>query len=125
MVLTFWCINSQASAEDQQATADFVNWMISSAEGKNHMVNTLGNMAPFSTFEDSEKPTDPLAQSVLAYMESGKTSVAWCFTIFPSQAFKDDLGAALLEYCNGNMTWDDVANTFKTRWAEEKAATAQ
>ena len=121
----FWCINSQASAEDQQATEDFVNWMISSAEGKNYMVNTLGNMAPFSTFEDSEKPTDPLAQSVLAYMESGKTSVAWCFTIFPSQAFKDDLGAALLEYCNGNMTWDDVANTFKTRWAEEKAAAAQ
>lgn len=121
----FWCINSQASAEDQQATADFVNWMISSAEGKNYMVNTLGNMAPFSTFADDEKPTDPLAQAVLASMESGKTSVAWCFTIFPSQTFKDDLGAALLEYCNGNMDWNGVVDTFKTRWAEEKAAGAQ
>lgn len=121
----FWCINSQASAEDQQATADFVNWMISSAEGKNYMVNTLGNMAPFSTFADNEKPTDPLAQAVLASMESGKTSVAWCFTIFPSQTFKDDLGAALLEYCNGNMDWNGVVDTFKTRWAEEKAAGAQ
>ena len=121
----YWCINSQASAEDQKATAEFVNWMISSAEGKSYMVNTLGNMAPFSTFEDSEKPTDPLAQSVLASMESGKTSVSWAFLRFPSQTFKDDLGAALLEYCNGNMTWDDVKNTFVTRWAEEKAAAAQ
>lgn len=121
----YWCINSQASAEDQQATADFVNWMISSDEGKAYMVNTLGNTAPFTTFADDEKPTDPLAQSMLASMESGKTSVAWAFTVFPSQTFKDDLGAALLEYCNGNMTWDDVASTFVTRWAEEKAASAQ
>ena len=89
------------------------------------MVNTLGNMAPFSTFADDEKPTDPLAQAVLASMESGKTSVAWCFTIFPSQTFKDDLGAALLEYCNGNMDWNGVVDTFKTRWAEEKATGAQ
>ena len=120
----FWSINSQASAEDKQAAIDFVNWMISSDEGKDYMVNTLGNTAPFTTFGDNEKPTDPLAKSMLASMESGKKAVAWSFTTFPGQAFKDDLGAALLEYCNGNMTWDDVKDTFVTRWAEEKAAIA-
>ena len=121
----FWCINSQASAEDQKASEDFVNWMISSDEGKNYMVNTLGNAAPFTTFGDDEKPSDPLAKEMYRFMESGKTSVSWNFTTFPSQAFKDDFGAALLEYCNGNMTWDDVKNTVVTRWAEEKAALAQ
>ena len=120
----FWSINSQASAEDQQASIDFVNWLISSDEGKDIMVNKLGNTAPFTTFGDDEKPTDPLAKSMLASMESGKKSVAWSFTSFPGQPFKDDLGAALLEYCNGNMKWDDVKNTFVTRWAEEKAAIA-
>ena len=88
------------------------------------MVNTLGNTAPFTTFGDDEKPTDPLAKSMLASMESGKKAVAWSFTTFPGQNFKDDLGAALLEYCNGNMTWDDVKDTFVTRWSEEKAALA-
>lgn len=121
----FWCINSQASAEDQKASEDFVNWMISSDEGKNYMVNTLGNAAPFTTFGDDEKPSDPLAKEMYRFMEGGKTSVSWNFTTFPSQAFKDDFGAALLEYCNGNMTWDDVKNTVVTRWAEEKAALAQ
>ena len=58
-------------------------------------------------------------------MENGKNSVTWNFTTFPSQAFKDDFGAALLEYCNGNMTWDEVKELVVTRWAEEKAATAQ
>lgn len=121
----FWCVNSQASPEDQQATLDFVNWMISSDAGKDYMVNDLGNAAPFSTFGDDEKPTDPLAQEMFRYMENGKSSVTWNFTTFPSQAFKDDFGAALLEYCNGNMTWEEVSELVVTRWAEEKAAIAE
>jgi len=120
----YWCVNAQASEADQKATLDFVNWMISSDAGKDYMVNKLGNSAPFSTFGDGEKPSDPLAKSMLDSMESGKTAVSWAFTVFPSQDFKDDFGAALLEYANGNMTWDDVNSTVITRWAEEKAAVA-
>ncbi len=120
----FWCVNSQTSEENQKATLDFVNWMISSDAGKDYMVNSLGNSAPFTTFGDDEKPQDPLAKEMYRYMENGKTSVSWNFTTFPSQDFKDDFGAALLEYCNGNMTWEDVVSTVVTRWAEEKAATA-
>ena len=121
----FWCVNSQSSEADQKATLDFVNWMISSDAGKDYMVNSLGNAAPFSTFGDDEKPSDPLALEMFRYMENGKNSVTWNFTTFPSQAFKDDFGAALLEYCNGNMTWDEVKDLVVTRWAEEKAATAE
>ena len=120
----FWCVNSQASDADKKATLDFVNWMISSEKGKDYMVNTLGNAAPFLTFGDDEKPQDPLAKEMFRFMENGKTSVSWNFTTFPSQAFKDDFGAALLEYANGNYTWDQVKDTVITRWAEEKAATA-
>ena len=111
----FWCVNSQASEADQKATLDFVNWMISSDAGKDYMVNSLGNAAPFSTFGDDEKPTDPLAKEMFRYMENGKNSVTWNFTTFPSQAFKDDFGAALLEYCNGNMTWDEVKDLVVSR----------
>lgn len=119
----YWCINEQASETDKKATEDFVSWLIGSQEGKNYMVNALGNVSPFTTFGEDEKPTDPLAQSMLASMESGKISVPWSFSVFPSLTFKDEVGAALLEYCNGNMTWDEVKDTFVTRWAEEKAAT--
>lgn len=121
----FWCVNSQASEADQKATIDFINWMISSDKGKDYMVNTLGNAAPFSTFGDDEKPADPLAKEMFRFMEGGKESVSWNFTTFPSQAFKDDFGAALLEYANGNMTWDGVKDLVISRWAEEKAATVQ
>ena len=117
----FWCVNSQASDADKQATLDFTNWLTTSETGKDYMVNKLGNAAPFSTFTDDEKPSDPLAQEMFRYLESGKTSVSWNFTTFPSQDFKDGFGAALLEYCNGNMEWDAVADLVVTSWAEEKA----
>lgn len=120
----FWCVNSQASEADQKATIDFINWMVTSDKGKDYMVNALGNAAPFSTFSDDEKPSDPLAKEMFRWMENGKTSVSWNFTIFPSQDFKNDFGDALLQYASGNMTWDDVKDLVVTRWAEEKAATA-
>ena len=117
----FWCVNSQASDADKQATLAFVDWMTTSETGKDFMVNKLGNAAPFSTFTDDEKPSDPLAKEMFRYMDEGKTSVSWNFTTFPSQQFKDDFGAALLEYCNGNMEWDSVVSLVKESWAAEKA----
>lgn len=121
----FWSVNSQASEADKKATLDFVNWLISSETGKSYMVNELGNAAPFTTFGEEEKPTDPLAKEMFRYMENGKNSITWNFTTFPSQSFKDDFGAALMEYANGNMDWDTVEELVERRWAEEKAATTR
>ena len=118
----YFCINKQVSEADQKASLDFVNWLISDETGKDYMTNKLGNIAPFTTFSDDEKPSDPLAQNLLAYMESGKTSIPWVFTTFPSQTFKDNFGSALLEYAQGTMSWDDVKATVIEQWKTEKAA---
>ena len=117
----YFCINSEASEMDQKATADFVYWLINSETGKNYMVNELGNIAPFNTFSDAEKPSDPLAKSMLASMESGKTAIPWIFTTFPSQTFKDNFGSALLEYAQGTMDWAGVADVVVEQWKTEKA----
>ena len=121
----FFCINSQVSPENQAASIAFVEWLFSSDTGKAAVTNDLGFIAPFNTFADDEKPTDPLAQEVIKYMaDSSLTSVAWNFTSFPSQTFKDDFGAALLEYASGSMEWDDVKQLVVDEWASEKAAAA-
>lgn len=117
----YFCINSEASEMDQKATADFVYWLINSETGKNYMVNELKNIAPFTTFAEEEKPTDPLAKSMLASMESGKTAIPWIFTTFPSQTFKDNFGSALLEYAQGTMDWSGVTNVVVEQWKTEKA----
>ena len=121
----YFCINKDASAEDQKASLDFLTWLYTSAEGKAAVVGQLGFIAPFDTFSDTEKPTDPLAQDVLAWASKpGITSVAWNFTIFPSQTFKDNVGAALLSYAQGQMKWEDVSKLVVDQWATEKALTA-
>lgn len=120
----YFCINSQASEIDQKATADFVYWLINSETGKDYMVNKLGNIAPFTTFSDEEKPSDPLAKSMLESMESGKTAIPWIFTTFPSQTFKDNFGSALLEYAQGTMEWDEVEGVVTEQWKTEKALLA-
>lgn len=120
----FFSVNSQASPEDQAASIAFVEWLFSSDTGKAAVTNDLGFIAPFSTFTDAEKPKDPLAQEVLKYMaDTSKKSVAWNFTTFPSQQFKDDFGAALLEYAGGAKSWDEVKQLVVDEWASEKAAT--
>jgi len=119
----YFSINKQASEADQKATVEFVEWLFSSETGKNHVTNELGFIAPFNTFAQEETPQDPLAQEVLRYMANTDLyNVDWNFVSFPSQTFKDNFGAALLEYCNGNMKWEDVSKLVSEQWKSEKEA---
>lgn len=116
----FYCINKKASKQDQQATADFIYWLYSSKTGKKYVTEKLGFIAPFDTFADNERPTDPLAVEISNWMaKPGITSVAWNFTLFPSQTFKDNFGASLLRYAQGAKSWEDVKASVVKDWASE------
>lgn len=117
----YLAVNSKVSKEKQDASVAFLEWLFSSDKGKNYVTNKLGFIAPFNTFKDNEKPADPLAKEVLAWMAKDTTSVAWTFAAFPSEDFKNYFGDALLEYAQGNKTWDDVVAVVKDKWASEKA----
>lgn len=119
----FFSINSKASEADQKASIEFVEWLFTSETGKNHVTKELGFIAPFNTFSKDETPQDPLAQEVLRYLGNADLyNVDWNFVSFPSQTFKDKFGSALLEYCNGNMKWEDVQKLVVEQWASEKEA---
>ncbi len=116
----FFAINKNVSEEKQKLAEDFIYWLYSSEKGKEFVTNKLGFIAPFDTFAEDEKPTDPLAKEVLNWMgKEGVTSVAWNFTVFPSQTFKNDFGAALLQYAQGQMDWDAVSKLVVDEWKSE------
>ena len=118
----FFAINKEAPAEKQKAAEDFLYWLYSSKTGKDFVTNKLNFIAPFDTFTDSEKPADPLAKEVLNWMsKDGINTVPWNFTVFPSQTFKDDFGAALLQYSQGSKSWDDVKKLVVSEWKSESA----
>ncbi len=113
----FFAINKQAPADKQKLAEDFIYWLYSSPKGKAFVTNDLKFIAPFDTFADNEKPTDPLAKEVLRYTsDTNLYNVAWDFVKFPGQDFKNDFGAALLQYAQGKMNWDAVTQLVVTEW---------
>jgi raffinose/stachyose/melibiose transport system substrate-binding protein len=116
----FFAVNKQASPEKQKLAEDFIYWLYSSPTGKGFVTNDLKFIAPFDTFADNEKPTDPLAKEVLRYTsDTSLYNVAWNFVKFPNQTFKDNFGAALLKYAQGTMKWDEVKQLVVDQWKAE------
>jgi raffinose/stachyose/melibiose transport system substrate-binding protein len=114
------CINKKADEKEQKLAADFLYWLFSSETGKKYVTDYFGFISPFSTFEEDELPKDPLAKEVIRYtkMENIR-SVPWNFTLFPSQTFKDALGASLLRYAQGAKDWSAVVSDTVKKWESE------
>ncbi len=43
----YWCVNNKASEEDIQATLDFMNWCVTSDEGREGNGSRMGFTIPF------------------------------------------------------------------------------
>ena len=118
----YWCINANASEENIKATEDFLNWVITSDTGRDVVANQMGFTTPFDTFDDGYQASNAFMDAANQYIADGKTSVAWCFTTMPSEAWKDGVGSALTAYAAGTGSWDDVVTAFVDGWASEYAA---
>ena len=119
----FICINAKASEAEQKAAADFLYWLFNSEKGKKFVTDELGFISPFDTFTEAETPDDPLAREVMRWMKRDDiTNIPWNFTLFPSVQFKDSLGAALLKYAQGTMSWDEVKKLTVEEWKSEFGA---
>jgi raffinose/stachyose/melibiose transport system substrate-binding protein len=120
----FISINAKAKPADQAASLKLLEWLFgTNAAGRKLVVEKLGFVAPFSTFTASERPSDPLAKEMFRYLDNTSlTSVSWNFVTFPSQTFKDDLGARLYQYALGNTQWNALVSDTTKSWAAEKQA---
>ena len=119
----FISVNKTVSAEKQEASLKFLSWLFNTPAGKKAAFEKLGFVTPFSSFTAAERPDDPLVKEMFAYLQGANLyTVSWVFTTFPSQQFKNDLGAALQAYAVGTKDWETVERAFIDGWAQEKAA---
>lgn len=117
----YFAINKNVSEEAQKKSLDFLYWLFSSDTGKDYVTNKLDFITPFNSFSEEELPNDPLAREVVRYMnDDTKQTIPWIFTSFPSDTFKTEVGGVLLEYVQGNKTYEDVENTVKSMWKSER-----
>ncbi|MCQ2470911.1 MAG: ABC transporter substrate-binding protein [Clostridia bacterium] len=117
----YFSINSKVSEEKQKASIDFLQWLFTSETGKEYVTNKLEFITPFDTFDDNERPSDPLARQVIDWMGRDVETIDWTFNSFPNLEFKTEFGNSLLEYLQGTKSWDNVKDTVVRSWAEQRS----
>lgn len=118
----YWCINANASADDIAATAEFINWCVTSETGTTAMADDMGFVIPF---KDAKESTNAFVKIDNELTAAGKTPVSWNFPTMPSEDWKNGVGAALTQYAAGTGDWDAVKTAFVDGWATEKAKAAE
>ena len=100
----------------------FLEWVITSDEGRDAITNKMGLSAPFDTFTGDFESANPFVQDSNALMESGKTSVAWSFNATPNvDDWRADVVSALTAYTDGSGSWDAVVTAFVDGWKNQWA----
>ena len=121
----YWCVNKNSSPEDIQATLDFLEWVISSDEGKDTLAGAMAFNCPFDTFADYPM-ANPLFVSANDYTAAGKAPVSWMgLQCIPTENWKNDLASALIEYAQGTADWSNVEKVFTEEFASEWEANQQ
>ena len=118
----YWCVNKNASQEDIDATLGFLEWVITSDQGRISFRDDMGFVTPFTTFTEEYQPLNPLIAASNESMDAGKDPIPWVFSTMPSEAWKNGVGSALLEYAQGTGKWEDVEKAFVEGWALEYQA---
>jgi raffinose/stachyose/melibiose transport system substrate-binding protein len=118
----YWCVNKKASEADISATVAFLEWCITSDEGREALAREMDFVTPFKTFDAGYTADNPLQRAANSYLQNGKIPVSWSFTTIPSETWKNNVGAALLEYAQGTGEWELVRKAFVDGWAAEYQA---
>ncbi|WP_418968959.1 extracellular solute-binding protein [Alloscardovia omnicolens] len=112
-----WAVNKNASPQDQKATLDFIEWMVSSDKGRLALSRNMGLSAPYTTFTDEYQPKNPLISSVKKYHDQGLGS-PYSPTV-PGIQWHDDFVSALMEYTQGTDSWSRVQRVMTHNWTDE------
>ena len=115
----YWCVNGEADQEDIDATIAFLEWVITSDEGRASMAKEMNFVTPFSTFTGEYAPTNPFVLLDAEMTAAGKNPVSWNFPTMPSEEWKNGVGSALTAYAAGTGDWNAVVTAFVDGWKTE------
>ena len=114
-----WAVNANASEADQQATLDFMYWLVTSEEGTTMMAEQFGEI-PYKNAAANE---NKFFQDANALLADGKYTVDWTFNYTPNvDDWRAGVVAAMNQYDAGAGSWDDVVTAFVSGWATQYQA---
>jgi raffinose/stachyose/melibiose transport system substrate-binding protein len=116
----YWSVNNGANEKQIEAAKAFLNWIYTSEEGKDYVINKFNFIPPYKGYEgENLQPKDPLARDIMEYSSKGNT-IPWVFMGYPTGWGMEVLGVELQKYVDGNKTWDEVLDVAKKSWSESR-----
>ena len=115
-----WAVNAKASEADQEASLNFLYWLVTDDVAAAKMVDTLGSV-PFKSAPTSANVFITDGEKL---MSEGKYAVTWAFNYTPNvDSFRATLVTALTEYSADptDANWEKVVSAFVDGWAIEYA----
>ena len=113
-----WAINSKVSKEDQQATMDFMVWLVTDPDASAKMVEQLGIMP----YKKAAQSTNGFLADAAEYTDNGCYVMNWATNYQPNvDAYRAALVSALNAY-NADQSaanWEKVKTAFVDGWAEQ------
>ncbi|MBV7508391.1 extracellular solute-binding protein [Bacillus sp. sid0103] len=113
----YWGVNSNKDKDTQAEAKKFLDWLYTSDEGKEIVLNDFKFIPAYDGF-DASKISDPLSKEIYQYAQDGKT-IGWAFMGYPTGWGQDTLGVQIQKYLSKEAKWEDVVKTSKEAW--EKA----
>ena len=116
-----WAVNATVSAEDQQATIDFMVWLVSDPEASAAMVEQLGIMP----YKNAVESTNGFLNDAAKYTADGCYVFDWVTNYQPNvDEYRKDLVSALNAYNadQSDANWELVKTAFVDGWAKQYAA---
>lgn len=113
-----WAVNSQVSEADQQATIDFLVWLVSDAEASAVLVDQLGSVP----FKNAPASTNGFILDGNEILTNGGYSITWAFNDTPNvESYRATLVTALTAYAADptDANWEQVVAAFVDGWAYE------
>ena len=113
-----WAVNSQVSEADQQATLDFLFWLVTDEVAAQKMVDTLGALP----FKNAPEPSNKFLADGVQMREEGKYTIAWAFNHTPNvNSWRDTVVTALTTYSADptDANWEQVVSAFVDGWTIE------
>lgn len=101
-VPSVWCVNADASDEEQELALDFLNWLYTSETGVDYMMNKFGFIPVVEGMESANM--DPLSASVAESIAAGNI-LPWTFnTEWPAGIISVDLAPITQQFFTSEMT---------------------
>lgn len=113
-----WAINANASAEDQQASIDFLVWLVTDPAASATYVEQLGAVP----FKNCPASTNKFINDGNALLADGKYAIAWAFNYTPNvDSWRATVVTALAAYSadQSDANWEQVVSAFVDGWAIE------